>query len=191
MLNLSSRQQTVIAVVAMVIMALTRSHHVAGLNWLPDASTALFFLAGFYLGPVLWFAVLLGEAALVDYAAVTWGGVSDFCVTPAYGFLIPAYAALWGAGRWYSRRHQLSWSNLPMLVAAVLVGGFVAELISNGSFYLLAGYVTDHSWNAFASGLFTYLPYSMQALALYVGLAALVHVAIMTSVDRDRRIHNA
>jgi hypothetical protein len=31
--------------------------------------------------------------------AIMLGGVSDWCVTPAYGFLIPTYACLWYGGR--------------------------------------------------------------------------------------------
>lgn len=190
MLNLTRRQQTVLAVVAMLIMALTRSHHVAGLSWLPDASTALFFLAGVYLGPLAWFALLCGEAALVDYAAITWGGVSGYCITPAYGFLFVAYGAAWFAGRWYARRLSLNANGLRALLAAVLVGGVAAEIISSGSFYLFSGYQSSPTLAGFGANLMAFLPYSMQSLLLYVGLTALVHVAIAT-VTRSRHGQHA
>lgn len=187
MANCSKRQQTIIAIVAIVIMALTRSHHVAGLNWLADASTALFFLAGLYLGPVWWFGVLLGEAALVDYAAVTWGGVSDFCITPAYGFMVLAYGALWGAGRWYARRMQMNGTGLGMLVAVVLVGGVAAEIISSGSFYVFSGYTAEPTWAGFVANLQAYMPYALESLFMYVGVAALIHVAIATMSNGGER----
>src|SRR5690554_3136356 len=43
-----------------VLMAATRSHHFASVTHLPDASWAVFFLAGFYLRPLWVFPALLG-----------------------------------------------------------------------------------------------------------------------------------
>jgi hypothetical protein len=87
-------------------MAATRSDHFAGELHLPDASAAVFFLAGVYLRPMWMLSALLVEAAFIDYLAIAVGGVSSFCISPAYGFLLPAYGALWLAGRWYAVRHR-------------------------------------------------------------------------------------
>ncbi|WP_234406193.1 hypothetical protein [Methylobacillus glycogenes] len=54
----------------------------------------MFFLAGVYLRPVWAFPALLALAGGLDLAAVTWGGVDNFCTSPAYGFLLPAYGTL-------------------------------------------------------------------------------------------------
>jgi hypothetical protein len=63
-------------------MAATRGYHFVTTEHLPSASWAAFFLAGMYLGSRWVFPVLLAEAALLDFAAITWGGVSNFCVSP-------------------------------------------------------------------------------------------------------------
>jgi hypothetical protein len=98
MRSLSVRAQWTIGIVLALLMAATCGYHFVTIEHLPSASWAAFFIAGMYLGSRLVFPALLAEAALLDFAAITWGGVSNFCVTPAYGFLLPAYSTLWVAG---------------------------------------------------------------------------------------------
>ena len=80
----SPRAQIVIGIALATLMAVTRGHHFGTLEHLPSASWAVFFLAGLYLSSRWVFPALLAEAALLDVAAVTWGGVDNFCVSPAY-----------------------------------------------------------------------------------------------------------
>lgn len=173
---LTQRQSLAIGAGLALAMALTRTHHFGGSLSLPDASLAVFFLAGFYLRRVWPFGGLLGLAALADYAAIS-AGVSSWCVTAAYPFLALAYGSLWLAGRWCARRHEDGWRALPRLAAAVLagVGGFF--LISNGSFYLLSGYFPDLSWTEYAGRVTRYFPLYLMKTVLYVGIAACVHAA--------------
>lgn len=177
MLSLTSRQQLAIGLGLALLMAFTRSHHWATLHALPDASWAIFFLAGLYLRPLWAVPALMLEAALVDYLAITVGGVSGFCVSPAYGFLIPAYAALFLAGRVYARHHRLSWAALPWLLGCALAGAGLAELFSSGGFYFFSGRFADPSLAEFIPRLVKYFPAMLSSLALYLGLAALVHFA--------------
>ena len=127
------------------------------------------------------FAALFAEAILIDIAAITWGGVSGFCVSPAYGFLLPAYGVMWAAGRWYARRHRLVWSTLLPLLASLAVAATLAELLASGGFYVFSGRFADLSLAEFGLRLTNYFPTSVQALALYVSLAAVVHVAFAHS----------
>ena len=175
---LTSRQQLAIGLGLALLMALTRSHHWATLHALPDASWAVFFLAGVYLRPFWVVPALLLEAALVDYLAITVGGVSDFCVSPAYGFLIPTYAVLFLAGRVYARHHRLSWSALPWLLGCVLAGAGLAELFSSGGFYFFSGRFAEPTLAEFIPRLVKYFPAMLTSMALYLGLVALVHVAV-------------
>ena len=177
MLSLPSRQQLAIGVVLVLLMALTRSHHWATLHALPDASWAVFFLAGVYLRPFWTAPVLMLGAALVDYVAITWGGVSGFCVSPAYWFLIPTYGALFLAGRVYARHHRLSWSALPWLLGSALAGAVLAELFSSGGFYFFSGRFAEPSMGEFIPRLVKYFPHMLSTMAAYLGLAAVIHVA--------------
>jgi hypothetical protein len=153
------------------LMLATRFHHFGSPVSLPDASWAVFFLSGFYLRPMVMFPLFLAEAALIDYAAIA-NGVSDWCITPAYGFLIPTYGSLWLAGRWYAGRACAAWRTLVPLTGALLTGTSVAFLISNGSFYLLSGYFTELGWGNYAMRVAKYFPLYFASTFIYVMLAA-------------------
>jgi len=121
------------------MMALTRVHHFGSLATLPDASLAVFFLAGLCFKPRAVFAALLIEAAVLDFVAIHYFNVSDWCLSPAYIFLIPTYAALWLGGRFSRRYLNQSWLSISKTMAVALVAGCAAFAISNGSFYLFSG----------------------------------------------------
>jgi hypothetical protein len=176
--NLNQRQQLAVGVVLAAFMAFTRSHHFAGLHHLPDASWAVFFLAGLYLRPAWTFPALCVLAATSDTIAISWGGVSSFCVSPAYAMLLPAYGALWMAGRWYAGRHSDSATTLLPLVLAVSAGSVTCELLSSASFYFFSGRYIDPSLTEFIPRLVKYFPHALSSLALYIGAAAIVHAAL-------------
>ncbi len=165
-----------IALLLGLVMAATRFHHFGSAMSLPDASLAVFFLAGFYLRPTFFFAILLAEAGLIDYLAINVGGVSDYCVSPAYWFLIPTYACLWYGGRWLAERYELAWRGLIPLIGASIVATSAAFLISNASFYLLSGRFPDLSWMQYAERVARYYPPYMLDTLVYVLFAAGLHV---------------
>lgn len=151
MMTTSPRVQIVLGITLATLMAATRGHHFGALEYLPTASWAVFFLAGIYL-PSRWiFPAFLAEAALLDFAAITWEGADSVCVSPAYGFLLPAYGMLWGAGRWYAARHRERAATLLPLALSVFVGTALCELISSGSFYFFSGRFEQTSLIQFAS----------------------------------------
>ncbi len=176
MLARSPRTQIIVGVARATRMGATRGHHFGTLEHLPSASWAVFFLAGAYLRPLWVFPALLAEAALLDFAAVTWGGESSFCISPAYGFLLPAYGALWLAGRWYAGRHHDTVATLPSLTVSLLVGAVMCELISSGSFYFLSGRFEQTNVTQFAWRFVEYFPRSLSSLLFYVGIAGVSHV---------------
>lgn len=171
-----------------LLMALTRFDHFGSAVSLPDASLAVFFLAGFYL-PALAFPALLLEAAAIDYLATAVGGVSDWCITPAYSFLAFAYGALWLAGRWYSRRHALAWRSLLPFAGAAVVATLAAFVISNTSFYLFAGYFDEMAAGEYAARVVRYLPGYLQSALLWLVTAAGVHVLLTLAAGRSVRAH--
>ena len=167
-----------------LLMAATRSHHFAGLHSLPDASWAAFFLAGFYLKQIRSFVILTALAVVIDWTAITVGGVSDFCVTPAYAMLLPAHAALWLGGRWYAQRHRDHWTTLLPLTAAVAISALVAELLSGGGFYFFGGRFAEPTLAEFLPRLVKYFPSMLGAMTLYMTLAALLHALFAVSAAR-------
>jgi len=167
-----------IGVALFVVMALTRTSHFGSIVSLPDASLAVFLAAGFYFRSVWPFLLFIVEAALSDYLAITYGGVSDWCVTVAYVFLLPTYASLWLAGRWLARSQKLNWLNAMRLTVAALVASSVAFLVSNGSFYLFSGRYTDLNWLEYSSRVAMYYPRYVGYACMYIALIAVIHVVL-------------
>ena len=183
MLNLSTRNQMTIALLLGLVMILTRSHYFVSIpspiflstHSVMDASWAIFFLAGIYLRSA-W--LLLGFFVLgwwLDFAATSWGGVSDYCLTPAYGFLLPAYASLWLAGRWYAKQYQFAWRTLMPLCLSIMAGLILCELFSNGGFYFFSGRFAETTWSEFGEQVIKYFPPYIETFVFYVGIVAVIH----------------
>ena len=170
-----------------LLMATTRSHHFDSLTHLPDASLAVFLLAGFYL-PLLAFPALLAVAGLADYFAFNYAGISDWCFSPAYWFLIPTYAVLFYAGRFYATRHSRTWRGLGLFTAIAFLATSAAFVISNITFYAFSGRYTGTDAMQYAGNIARYyLPYLTSAL-IYLAPAVLLH-ALFT--HRSNARHSA
>jgi hypothetical protein len=178
-----SQQSTIIGVALIGLMAATRSHHFGSANYLPDASLAVFLLAGFYLRSPWILLVLLGEAALVDYLTIE-GGTSSFCVTAAYAFLLPTYAAMWLGGRLYRHVHTWSWQTVVPLAVIAVVSTVIAFAISNSSFYVLSGYFSNPSWSEYAAQFIKYLPPYLLTTCAYIAVAAVAQAAAHARLAR-------
>src|ERR1019366_3250627 len=129
-------------------MAATRFNHFGSAVSLPDASLAVFFLGGLYLArstrvSMVAFIALILEAGLIDYYATSIQGTSDWCMTPAYWFLIPTYGSLWFVCRWFAFRqntadHTMEGQGLIALALAAWAANSFAFVFSNATFYLFS-----------------------------------------------------
>ena len=166
------------------LMAATRSHTAVGaLLHLHDASWAIFFVAGFCLADQWrWaFPALMLEAVGIDYAAVVYLGVGNYCVTAAYWFLVPAYAALWLGGRWLRERQSLDYRGAAALLTSSLLAISACFLISNGSFYWLGGRVAEPTWSGWVQNFSRWYWPFLQSSLLYIAVIATVHVAVLNA----------
>jgi hypothetical protein len=155
------------AVALMALMAATRFHHFGTPFALPDASLAVFFFAGLWLGGRYLFALLLMEAALIDYLAITKLGTSDFCVSKAYVFLIGSYGAMWLGGKWCRKFTVLSLSTAAQHLMAMTVATSIAFLFSNGSFYWLSGRYPNGSFSQYVERVAMYYPAYLTSTLIY------------------------
>jgi hypothetical protein len=181
MFSLSRQHQLIVGALLVMLMVVTRGHHFASVSALPSASWAVFFLAGFYLTSRWMFPALLGLAAALDFSAIVWGGVSSFCVSPAYGFLLPAYGSLWLAGRWYASKYVFSLTSALLLVASVIIAAAVATGFSSGGFYWFSGRYTEPTFVEFGQRFIQYFPKYLGTLSFYVAVAAVVYIAFRFS----------
>ena len=185
-MTLSTPQRAGIFAILALVMAATRVNHFAAL---PDASWAVFFVAGFYLrGSVRWaFPLLIALAVLIDFIVITGQGMdfwSHYCVSIAYWFLLPAYFSLWLAGSWLRKNYAgIGLREFGFLAAAVLAAVSVCYVISNGSYYWLSdSWLTAGNTRSFGAWMENlgdwYLPY-LRTSAMYVSIAALLHIGVV------------
>jgi hypothetical protein len=180
----TERRETYIGAAIVIFMLLTRSHHfgaaleviVTGSNHfgsylsLPDASWAMFFLAGLWTRALVWPALMMIAAFVVDYLVIA-GGVSSYCFTPGYAFLIPTHMALWGAGRWAAFDVGFKTSQLVRTGLALVIGCSAAFVISNAGFYWFSGYFANMSAFSFADAVIQYFPKYLEVSGLYIAVA--------------------
>ncbi len=178
-MTLSQPQRLGIFIALALVMAGTRINHFSAL---PDASWAVFFVAGFYLrGSMRWaFPALMALAVGIDALVIGSQGLSfwsHYCVSAAYWFLIAAYAVMWfGGSLLRSRTQGHGLRELGLLSVSVIAAVSVCFVISNGSFYWLSDSVTSPSMSGWMQNMADwYLPY-LRTTAMYVCVAVAAHV---------------
>lgn len=173
----SITKKPLLPLLLMTVMATTRFDHFGSALSLPDASLAVFFLAGISVSSLWFFAVLLLEAGIIDYLAIAQFNVSDYCISPAYSFLIPAYAVMWFAGRCGKTANMLNFVDSLKIAGLATLAATIAFAISNGSFYLLSGRIEAFSWTGFATQFIHYYPPYLVSEFCY-GLAGLLIIKL-------------
>ena len=85
-MKLFSNRPALIVISLVALMATTRFYHFGTTLHLPDASLAIFILAGFFIRSPRFLAALLVLAGGIDYLAITQFGVSDYWKHPRIAF---------------------------------------------------------------------------------------------------------
>jgi hypothetical protein len=192
--NIKTKTFAILAALA-ALMAATRFNHFGSAVSLPDASYAVFFLGGLYLArsfraSAAAFIVLTLEAGLIDIYATSVQGISDWCMTTAYWFLIPTYASLWLVGGWYTHRlgmkgHAMEGKNLIGLAIAAWLASSFAFAFSNATFYLFSGRFAGMGATDYATRVAQYYSSYVSFALLYIACAVAIHMAIEI-INRQR-----
>lgn len=189
---MSNRNAVVMLAVLAVLMTVTRFHHFGTAINLPDASMAVFFLGGLYVRRHLAFFGFIVLAVAIDWIAIAGAGVSDFCVTPAYSFLLPAYAVLWYGGRLYADRLQASAGSLVGALGVGLVSASLSFVISNGAFYWLGGRYAEPHLAEYVARLWEWGPLFVRTTMIYLVVAMVAHALVAWALRaRDSRVTGA
>lgn len=177
--KLTLKTQLLIGAGLLLLMIVTRSNI---LTHLADASWAIFFLVGFYLRDSslsrFAFPLFFLAAFVIDLVVIDAQGGLHYCFTPSYPFLIPAYAAMWFAGRWLANHYQENARGFASFVASAIVGVTVCFLVSNIGFYFFADKFEDMNIMQYANSVAHYLPAYMKTAAIYLSSVALIHLVI-------------
>jgi len=162
---------------------LTRTNHFGGKVYLPDATLAVLFLGGLLVARKSWLGVAIAAAFAMDFYALGWKGVSDYCMSLGYWGLIPTYAIVWGAGRWLAKHsrsgHQQPFASAPYLTTG-LAAASVAFVLSNAFWYAFSDKVATLSIMEFSQRVARYYtPYVGYAM-MYLGIAWVTHFVIIS-----------
>ena len=173
--NLSKHQTWLIAGVLLTLLIVTRAHVFTHIQ---DASWAIFFMLGFYVRNALGFPIFLLVAFAVDLLVIKSKGGQSYCFTVSYPFLIPAYASLWFAGRWFAGHYSENIRGLLYFIAASVVGITVCDIISSGGFYWFSGRFENVNISEFAGRIARFLPMFMKTTMMYLAAAAVIHLVV-------------
>ena len=186
MFVLEARSERIAVLALTVLMAATRIEHFGAGQIAPDASTAVFFLAGLLIGNPLWLLAFLAEALLLDLTAIKIVGVEAVCVTLGYGMMIPAYGALWLAARPARANDRLDLFNAAKLVCACSAGVLVFFLFSNIGYYLGGGFESSMGLEEYARRVVRYFPQYLTGTLFYsaIGVALAALAAQLTPQSR-------
>ena len=180
-MTLDTRSRAAIFLGLAALMAATRLNHFGAI---PDASWAVFFIAGFYLrGSVRWaFPALMAVAVGVDYVVITAGGQnfwSHYCVSPGYWFLVPAHLSMWLGGSLLRRQYRPgSLKSVGLLAVLAFASVAACHLFAQGGFYWLSSSVAEPTIAGWAKNYADwFLPY-LRTAGIYIALAAVLHAAL-------------
>lgn len=178
--NIQPKNVAIFTLLAVLMLA-TRISHFGSALALPDASLAIFFLGGLFMMQsarlsIVAFVALIVEAGLIDYYATSVQGVSDWCFTPAYWFLIPTYGSLWMVGRWFSLNHSVQGKGMTVLILAAWAVNSFAFMFSNITFYLFSEHFTQMSLMEYAARVSQYYISYVSVAMMYVACAVAMQV---------------
>lgn len=183
MFTLESRAERLAALLLAVLMAATRVHHFGVGVIAPDASTAVYFLAGLALASPWWLLAFLAEAVVLDIFAIGVAGVADACISGGYVLLVPAYGALWLAGRAMRKSELRKSERLDLLTAGKFVcaitGGVAAFFVISNVGYFFGSEFYALGVPEYTRRVSRYFAYYEMVTLFYAaaGIAALALVA--------------
>ena len=173
----STRQNsTWIALALLAVILLTRTNHFGSSVHLPDASLAVLLFGGLMTLNLRWFVLAIVAGFGMDFYALGFAGVSDYCMSLGYWGLIPTYAVVWGAGRWLAKQKKpFALSNY---IATAWVATSVAFVMSNAFWYAFSDKVNTLSIVEFSQRVAKYYTPYLSHTVVYLGLAWLAYGAI-------------
>ena len=180
MFRLDAKAERTAALLLAVLMAVTRIHHFGVGTIAPDASTAVFFLAGLLLASPHWFVAFSLLAIALDGVALGLVGVADACMTVGYWLLFAGYFALWYAGRLGRRMAKLDLFRAAKLLGLAAGGVVVFFVLSNLGYYFGGGFDESMGGAEYVRRVGRYFPAFLIATLVY----AAAGVAVLALAER-------
>jgi hypothetical protein len=186
MFVLTTKNERFVALALAALMMATRIHHFGISAVAPDASTAVFFLAGLMLASPLYILAFSALALALDMIALGPIGVADACMSSGYWLLFAGYVALWFAGRIARGSARIDFAGASKLFVIASIGTFVFFVLSNVGYYLGSDYASL-SVQEYVQRVSRYLPYYWLVTLVYVTAG----IAVFALAARGRTVSAA
>jgi len=180
---ISISQRAFILLALGLLLLSTRSHYFA---LLPDASWAVFFIAGFYLHRWRYkvFLILISLAVLVDWQVINAQGINfwqHYCISIGYGFLLPAYYVMWAGGKWLRQHYYgINKKTLVLFLLSLSASTALCHLLAQGGFYWFSESVSNLTFVGWAQNYGRWLLPYWSATLLYSGIVAVFQLRVQT-----------
>ena len=166
-IKMDQKEYTILGLMLMTLLVTRLKFAGSPAHLLPDATLAIYFLGGLYLRNYLVTPIFLLTTGAADYFSIQ-NGVSNWCITPAYLFLIPTYLIMWAGGKGFS---NLTNESLRTTLPTLIICSTMAFFVSSGGYYMFSGrYEGEQIFIKFSYALAIYYP-------AYIGSAVLYFVA--------------
>ena len=180
------QNSTLMGMALIALILLTRSSHFGTSFLLPDATLAVLFLTGTLMKKVRWLAIAIAVAFAVDFHALGFAGVSDYCMSLGYWGLIPTYAMVWGVGRYITTQDQPF--ALSVFIPAAWVSTSLAFILSNAFWYKFSDKVNTLTTVDFSQRVAQYYTPYLSYTMFYLGSAWLLHAVFQKISVRNNQI---
>ena len=166
---------------------LTRTNHFGTSVRLPDATLAVLFLGGFLGFGTRWLLGAIAAAFAIDFYAIGFAGVSDYCMSWGYAGLIPTYAVVWWFGQFASKRQNSM--SLTTLLSSSVISLSLAFVMSNAFWYVFSDKVNMLSVLEFSQRVAKYyVPYVGYAM-FYLAVTYIGHLAFNSLAQKKTITH--
>jgi hypothetical protein len=180
----TKKNSILMSLVLIALILLTRTNHFGSNVYLPDATLAVLLFGGLMAMNYRWFGLAMVAAVGMDFYALGFAGVSDYCMSLGYWGLIPTYAMVWGAGRWLAK--QKNPFALTGLFATSWLAISMAFVISNAFWYAFSDKVATLSVMEFSQRVAQYyVPYVSYAI-MYLGFALVIHAVLKSMAFKSQ-----
>jgi hypothetical protein len=166
----SKKNSMLVGSILIALILLTRTNHFGDSMYLPDATLAVLFLGGLLITRSSWLGLAIIVAFGMDFYALGFKGVSDYCMSLGYWGLIPTYALVWGAGRFLAKRNNKPFAIMPYALFGWAAAS-VAFVLSNAFWYSFSDKVSTLSIFEFSQRVAQYYTPYVGYTMMYLGVA--------------------
>ena len=182
--TLSTRNQVLLASLLISLLVVTRlpmsTSTEFSATWIPVSTIGLFFIMGVYFRQIWLLTLSFAVVWTMDITGLTWHGDSDFCLRESYLFLLLSYAVYWVGGRLFALTYAGENAKSLFLLSTIApLSAAIGYLVASAGFNYFS-IRAELGLSVMLSDYAERLPAHIEALTVYLIIAVMLHVSIIT-----------